>query len=134
MASRFSIYKSKLFSNEILCSITAIEPLPTKPITTSHSAFSMKDDDLSNDTNQLFSLLTSFVSTERIIVHNQPLVNLTQTYSDKVVDYVKQCYERHSIPSLTVLIKCGLLKIHKEKSIRMTINNVTLFRFCLFYI
>ncbi|CAF2479483.1 unnamed protein product [Rotaria sp. Silwood2] len=101
----------------------AIEPIPAKTISVSHSAFSMNDNDISNDTNQLFSLLPSFNSTQRIIVHNQTLITLTQTYSDKALDCVKQWYERHSIPNLNVLIKRGLLKIYKEKSIRMTINN-----------
>ena len=49
----------------------------------------MNDDDISNDTNQLFSLLPSFNSTYRIIVHNQTLIPLTQIYSDKAIDYVK---------------------------------------------
>ncbi|CAF1174964.1 unnamed protein product [Rotaria sp. Silwood1] len=101
----------------------AIEPIPAKTISVSHSAFSMNDEDTSNDTNPLFSLLPSFSSTQKIIVHNQALTTLTQIYSNKTLDYVKQWYERHSIPTLNVLIKRGLLKIYKEKSIRMTINN-----------
>ncbi|UJR35977.1 hypothetical protein I4U23_028718 [Adineta vaga] len=103
----------------------AIEPIPSKTISTSHSAFSMidDDDDISNDTNQLFSLLPSFNSTEKIIVHNQSLINLTQIYTDKAKDYVTQWYKNHSIPNLTILIKRGLLKIHKERSIRMVITN-----------
>jgi hypothetical protein len=106
--------------------ILAIEPIATKPISLSHSAFSMNDDDTSNDTNQLFSLLPSFNSTHRIIIHNQTLIPLTQIYSDKAIDYVKQWYEHNSIPDLNLLIKRGLLKIHKEKSIRMMISNVSL--------
>ncbi len=85
----------------------------------------MNDD----DTNQLFSLLPSFNSIQRIIIHNQKLINLKQIYSDKAIDYVKQCYERHSVPNLNLLIKRGLLKIYKEKSIRMTINNVSFIYF-----
>jgi hypothetical protein len=87
----------------------------------------MNDDDISNDTNQLFSLLPSFNSTYRIIVHNQTLIPLTQIYSDKAIDYVKQWYEHHSIPNLNTLIKRGLLKIYKEKSIRMMISDVSWF-------
>lgn len=100
--------------------------MSTKQISLSHSAFSMTDDDVSNDTNQLFSLLPSITSNQKIIVHNQKLITLTQKYSDKVTDYVKQWYERHSVPNLNLLIKRGLLKINKEKSIRMTISNVNL--------
>ena len=103
----------------------AIEPVPIKKVPVSQSAFSMNDDnDISNDTNQLFSLLTSFNSTQRIVVHNQPLSSLTQTYSDKAIDYVKQCYASCSVPNLNVLIKRGLVKINKEKSIRIVISNV----------
>jgi hypothetical protein len=105
----------------------AIEPIPRKTLSISHSAFSMNDD----DTNQLFSLLPSFNSIQRIIIHNQKLINLKQIYSDKAIDYVKQCYERHSVPNLNLLIKRGLLKIYKEKSIRMTINNVSFYLFCI---
>ena len=86
----------------------------------------MNDDDISNDTNQLFSLLPSFNTTEKIIVHNQPLITLTQIYTDKAIDCVKQWYERHSVPNINILIKRGLLKIYKEKSIRMTITNVSM--------
>lgn len=85
----------------------------------------MHDEEISNETNQLFSLLPSLDSNPRIIVHNQALITLKQIYSDKTTDYVKQWYERHSVPNLNVLIKRGLLKIHKEKSIRMTISNVS---------
>jgi hypothetical protein len=85
----------------------------------------MNDDDISNDTNQLFSLMPSFNSNKRIIVHNHPLITLTQIYTDKTIDCVKQWYERHSVPNLNILIKRGLLKIYKEKSIRMTITNVS---------
>lgn len=85
----------------------------------------MHDDDASNETNQLFSLLPSFDSTEKLIVHNQTLINLKQIYSEKTIEHVKQWYERHSVPNLNVLIKRGLLKIYKEKSIRMTISNVS---------
>jgi len=81
----------------------------------------MNNDD---DTNQLFSLLPSFNSIQKIIVHNQGLITLKQIYSDKAIDYVKQWYEHKSIPNLNLLIKRGLLKIYKEKSIRMTISNV----------
>lgn len=81
----------------------------------------MNNDD---DTNQLFSLLPSFNSKQKIIVHNQELITLKQIYSDQSIDYVKQWYEHHSIPNLNLLIKRGLLKIYKEKSIRMMINNV----------
>ncbi|CAF3676167.1 unnamed protein product [Rotaria socialis] len=101
----------------------AIEPVPIKKIPVSQSAFSMNDDDISNDTNQLFSLLTSFNSTQRIVVHNQLLTSLTQTYSDKAIDYVKQCYACRSVPNLNILIKRGLVKINKEKSIRIAISN-----------
>ncbi len=85
----------------------------------------MNDDDISNDTNQLFSLMPSFNSNKRIIVHNHPLITLTQIYTDKTIDCVKQWYERNSVPNLNILIKRGLLKIYKEKSIRMTITNVS---------
>jgi hypothetical protein len=106
--------------------ILAIEPIPTKTLSVSHSAFSMNDDDLANDTNHLFSLLPSLNSNRRIIIHNQGLITLKQIYSDQAIDSVKQWYERHSIPNLNLLIKRGLLKIYKEKSIRMTISNVRL--------
>jgi hypothetical protein len=86
----------------------------------------MNDDDISNETNQLFSLLPSLISNQRILVHNHPLITLKQIYSDKTIDYVKQWYERHSVPNLNLLIKRGLLKIYKEKSIRMTISNVSM--------
>ena len=85
----------------------------------------MNDDDVSNETNQLFSLLPSLNSRQTILVDNYPLITLKQIYSDKTIDYVKQLYEHHSVPNLNLLIKRGLLKIHKEKSIRMTINNVS---------
>ncbi|CAF2082584.1 unnamed protein product [Rotaria magnacalcarata] len=101
----------------------AIEPVAIKKIPVSQSAFSMNDDDISNDTNQLFSLLTSFNSIQRIVVHNQLLTSLTQTYSDKAIDYVKQCYTCRSVPNLNTLIKRGLVKINKEKSIRIVISN-----------
>ncbi|CAF1179224.1 unnamed protein product [Adineta ricciae] len=101
----------------------AIEPIPQKPIVVSHSAYSMIDDDVSNDTNQLFSLLPSLNSSEKIIVHNQSLITLTQIYTDKAMDCVTQWYKSRSVPHLAVLIKRGVLKIYKEKSIRMTTNN-----------
>lgn len=108
--------------NSNLFLLVAIEPNPTKTLPISHSAFSMHDDD---ETNKLFSLLPSFDSTEKLIVHNQTLINLKQIYSEKTIEHVKQWYERHSVPNLNVLIKRGLLKIYKEKSIRMTISNVS---------
>lgn len=86
----------------------------------------MIDDDVSNETHQLFSLLPSINSHPRIIVHNQAMVDLKQIYSDQILDYVQQMYERHSVPHLNVLIKRNLLKIYKEKSIRMTMTNVSL--------
>ena len=89
----------------------------------------MKDDDndnhyTSNDMNHLFSLVPSNNSTQRIIVHNQSLINLNQVHSIEAIDRVSQWYQHHSVPNLNTLIKCGLLKIYKEKSIRMTISNV----------
>jgi hypothetical protein len=91
------------------------------------------DDDISNDTNQLFSLLPSFNSTKKIIIHNQALISLKQIYSDKAIDYVQQWYQHHSVPNLNILIKRGLLKIYKDKSIRMTINNVSFIYLLLIY-
>ena len=85
----------------------------------------MIDDDVSNGTNQLFSLLPSLNSSEKIIVHNQSLDTLTQIYTNKAMDCVTQWYKSRSVPHLAVLIKRGLLKIYKEKSIRMTTNNVS---------
>jgi len=85
----------------------------------------MIDDDISNETHQLFSLLPSIHSHQRIIVHNQTMINLKDIYSDQILDYVQQMYERHSIPNLSVLIKRNLLKIYKEKSIRKTMSNVS---------
>ncbi len=123
MASRF--YFAQL-NNHFHNLILAIEPIPTKTLSVSHSAFSMNDDDLANDTNHLFSLLPSLNSNRRIIIHNQGLITLKQIYSDQAIDSVQQWYERHSIPNLNLLIKRGLLKIYKEKSIRMTISNVRL--------
>ncbi|CAF1571144.1 unnamed protein product, partial [Adineta steineri] len=101
----------------------AIEPMPMKTISESRSAFSMNDDDISNDTNQLFSLLPSINSTQKIIIHNQTLMPLTQIYTDKALDCVQQWYDNHSVPNLNCLIKRGLLKIYKEKSIRVIITN-----------
>jgi hypothetical protein len=86
----------------------------------------MNDDDISNETNQLFSFLPSLNPQQRILVHNHSLITLKQIYSDKTIDYVKQWYEHNSVPNLNILIKRGLLKIHKEKSIRMTISNVSI--------
>ena len=122
MAARFDLIYSRMNSDLFL--LLAIEPNPTKTLPISHSAFSMHDDDASNESNQLFSLLPSFNSTEKLIVHNQTLINLKQIYSEKTIEHVKQWYERHSVPNLNILIKRGLLKIYKEKSIRMTISNV----------
>jgi hypothetical protein len=119
---KVSPLKIPLFSFKF---ILALEPIPSKPLSISHSAFSMNDDDVSNETNQLFSLLPSLNSRQTILVDNYPLITLKQIYSDKTIDYVKQLYEHHSVPNLNLLIKRGLLKIHKEKSIRMTINNVS---------
>lgn len=103
----------------------AIEPRPAKTMPTSHSAFSMADDDSSNDTNQLFSLLPSFNSTEKIIVHNRPLAALSQIFTDKTADCVAQWYRSRSVPDLLTLIKRGLVKVHKERSIRMTTSSVS---------
>ena len=113
-------------SNNSHSSLLAIEPLPNQTLSISHSAFSMHDDDAAafNETNQLFSLLPSFDFTDKLVVHNQTMITLKQIYSEKTLDHVKQWYEHRSVPNLVVLIKRGLLKIYKEKSIRMTISNV----------
>ena len=79
------------------------------------------DDHLTTDTHPLFSLLPS---SPRLIVHNQALLTVTQISSARVLDYVQQWYERHSTPSLSLLVKRDLLKIYQEKSIRMSIGNV----------
>jgi hypothetical protein len=120
---RVFLFVIRIFSSQF---ILAIEPIPNRSLSISHSAFSMNDDDISNETNQLFSLLPSLISNQRILVHNHPLITLKQIYSDKTIDYVKQWYERQSVPNLNLLIKRGLLKIYKEKSIRMTISNVSM--------
>ena len=122
MASRFLCNRYLTFTPQLF--ISAIEPIPTKTISNSQSTFNINDNNTSNDTNQLFSLFPSFDSTERIIVHNQASITLTQIYSDKAISYVNQWYENNSVPNLNTLIKCNLLKIYKEKSIGMMINNV----------
>ena len=66
-------------------------------------------------------------SSQRFYVHNRPLITLNEIYSDKVVAHVKRWYERHSLPQLNLLIKRGLLKTFKEKSIRMSLGTVSQF-------
>lgn len=67
-------------------------------------------------------------SSQRFYVHNRPLITLNEIYSDKVIAHVKRWYERHSLPQLNLLIKRGLLKTFKDKSIRMSLGTVSLFQ------
>ena len=85
------------------------------------------DDHRSTDAHAFFSLLPSAQPPPppRLIVHNQALLNVAQISSARVLDYVQQWYERHSMPSLSLLVNRDLLKIYQAKSIRMSIGTVS---------
>lgn len=101
---------------------SAIEPMVNvKPISTSQSAFSMFDGD---DERSMSSHQPPCSSSQRVVVHNRPLLTLTEISSDQALSHVRRWYERQSMPSLNLLIKRGLLKPLKEKSIRMSIGSV----------
>jgi hypothetical protein len=99
--------------------------MTTKTLSTSHSAISMMDNNhLAASAHHLMSLVPSCDSSQRILVYNQALTSLTQIYSNKALDHVQHWYEQHALPNLNLLIKRGLLKTFKDKSIRMSIGIV----------
>lgn len=102
--------------------LSAIEPQRTEATLT----MSMFDEDLSNFTSRRFNNLS-----QRILVENRPLSTLNENYSNKAIDHVNQWYEQESVPNLILLIKRGLIKVGKEKSIRIPSINVNDVEFSL---